>query len=193
MSGQPLREFTAGPDSLPNRDRCLMAANAAAPPMTSQGYNDAYQFVQTPNFVVISVEMMDETRIIPVFASAAEAKKAHRARQLTRWTGDSVGWWEGDTFVVETVNVDVRQGAQSSTPTSKDSRWIERFARVGAAELLYRTEVIDPVTYTQPWTTETSFHPTQRLWEYACHEGNYDVAGILGAIRKAERGGEKRK
>jgi hypothetical protein len=186
MTGAPSPELTKGYDTLPLRDRCLMAANAAAPPMTSQGYNDAYQFVQTPAFMVISVEMMDETRIIPVFASAAEAVKSHRPPALARWTGDSVGWWDGDTFVVETVNVDPRQGSQSPMPTSREARWIERFTRVGADELLYRTEVTDPATYTRPWTTESSFHPEKRLWEYACHEGNYDVLGILSEARRRE-------
>ena len=86
MKGLPFPEFTKGVDTLPNRDRCLMAANAAAPPMTSQGYNDAYQIVQTPSVIVISVEMMDETRIVPVFASAAEAapRRAVRSRPRSR-------------------------------------------------------------------------------------------------------------
>src|SRR4029077_20906353 len=108
-----------------------------------------YQFVQTPGYVVISVEMMDEVRIVPVFASAAAAMKAHRPLALPRWTGDSVGWWEGDVFVVETENVDARQREQSPMPMSKDAKIIERFTRIGDAELLYRAEVTDPVIYSR--------------------------------------------
>jgi hypothetical protein len=183
-------EFTRGPDTLPNRDRCLMAANAAAPPMTRQGYNDAHQIVQTPASILIVVEMMDEARIISVVANASEAAKAHRPPALLRWTGDSVGWWEGDTFVVETVNIDVKQGSQSNTPMSKEARVVERFTRTGDDELLYQTEVTDPVIYTRSWKTESNFHRSQgRIWEYACHEGNHDVAGILSVVRRSEREG----
>ena len=189
MSGKQLPEFTLGADTLPNRDRCLMAANAAAPPMTSQGYNDAYQIVQTPAYVLIAVEMMDEARVIPVFASAIEAAKVHGPRALQRWTGDSVGWWEGDTFVVETTNVSPRQGSESAMPTSQDAKVVERFWRVGERELAYRAEVTDPAIYTRPWTISYSFHPRERLWEYACHEGNYGMPGILSGARQAERMG----
>jgi hypothetical protein len=187
MTGAPLPAFTVGPDTLPLRDRCLMAANAAAPPMSSQGYNDAYQFVQTPAYVVISVEMMNETRIVPVVANAAAASSAHRPRAVSRWTGDSVGWWEGDTFVVETINIDARQRQQSPTPMSADAVIVERFTRTGADELSYQTEVTDPALYARPWRIASSFHRIRRVWEYACHEGNYDVAGILATARRADR------
>ncbi|HEV7689906.1 MAG TPA: hypothetical protein VGO52_03755 [Hyphomonadaceae bacterium] len=187
MSGKPQPDFTQGVDTLPNRDRCLMAANAAAPPMTSQGYNDAYLIVQTPSVIAISVEMMDETRIVRMVGSASEAAKAHGPPVLQRWTGDSVGWWEGDTLLVETVNVNVRQGAQSPMPTSKDAKVVERFTRTGEQELLYQAEVTDPATYMRPWGIQYTFHPTRRLWEYACHEGNYGLAAILSGVRKTER------
>ena len=190
MSGKPLPEFTLGPDSMPNRDRCLMAANAAAPPMTSQGYNDAYEIVQTPGHVVFGIEMMDEVRIVPVFTSEAEAVSAHGPQALQRWTGDSVGWWEGDTFVVETVNVRAQQGSQSPMPMSKDAKVVERFTRVEEDRLLYRAEVTDPALYLRPWTIRYRFRPTARLWEYACHEGNYGMAGILAGEREAELRGK---
>jgi len=193
VTGGPQPDFTLGVDTLPYRDRCLMAANAAAPPMTSQGYNDAYQIVQTPSVMVISVEMMDETRIVRMVAGAAEAAKAHGPQVLQRWTGDSVGWWEGDTLVVETVNVNAGQGRQSPFPTSKDAVAVERFTRTGERELFYQAEVTDPAIYTGPWKIEYSFHPTLRLWEYACHEGNYGLAAILSGVRKTERDALKSK
>jgi hypothetical protein len=187
MSGKPQPEFTLGPDTLPNRDRCLMAANAAAPPMTSQGYNDAYEIVQTPSHIAIAVEMMDEMRIVPMVANAGEAAKAHLPAVLQRWTGDPVGWWEGDTLVVETVSVAARQRAQSGMPMSADAKIVERFTRVGDGELLYQAEVTDLAVYTGVWSISYSFHRVRRIWEYACHEGNYGMAGILSGVRKTER------
>ncbi len=187
MSGKPQLDFTQGVDTLPNRDRCLMAANAAAPPMTSQGYNDAYHIVQTPSVIMISVEMMDETRIVPVFANAGTAARSHGPAVLERWTGDSTAWWEGDTLVVETVHVNTRQGRQSPFPTSPDAKVVEWFTRTGRRELSYRAEVTDPAIYSRPWTISYVFHPVRRLWEYACHEGNYGLANILSGVRKVER------
>jgi len=187
MTGAPSPDFTLGPDTLPNRDRCLMAANAAAPPMTSQGYNDAYQIVQTPSHIAIAVEMMDEMRIVPMFASQSEAMKAHLSPVLQRWTGDPVGWWEANTLVVETVSTSARQRAQSGMPMSEDAKIVERFTRVGDGELLYQAEVTDLAVYLRPWTIAYTFHPVQRIWEYACHEGNYGMAGILSGVRKVER------
>lgn len=187
MKGEPMPEFTEGVDTLPNRDRCLMAANAAAPPMTSQGYNDAYQIVQTPSAIVISVEMMGHARIVPMVADAAVAKSRHGPQVLQRWTGDSVGWWEGDTLVVETINVNVQQGAQSPYPTSPDAIWIERFTRTARDQLAYHVEIIDPAIYTRTWTVDYTFRPANRVWEYACHEGNYGLANILSGARKTER------
>jgi hypothetical protein len=187
MTGKPFPEFTLGPDTLPNRDRCLMAANAAAPPMTTQGYNDAYQIVQTPSHIAIAVEMMDEMRIVPMVAGPDEAAKAHLPAALQRWTGDPVGWWEGDTLVVETTSVAARQRAQSGMPMSADAKIVERFTRTGESDLLYQAEVTDLATYTGVWSISYSFHPVRRIWEYACHEGNYGMAGILSGVRKTER------
>lgn len=187
MTGAPQPDFTEGVDTLPNRDRCLMAANAAAPPMTSQGYNDAYQIVQTPTAILISVEMMLETRIIPLVESAGEAASRHGPKALQRWTGDSIGWWEGDTLVVETINVHARQAGQSPYPTSPDAIWIERFTRTARNQLAYHVEIIDPAIYTRTWTVDYTFRPANRLWEYACHEGNYGMENILTGARKAER------
>jgi len=187
MTGAPQPDFTQGVDTLPNRDRCLMAANAAAPPMTSQGYNDAYQIVQTPTVIVISVEMMRETRIIPIYDSPGEARQSHGPKVLQRWTGDSVGWWEGDTLVVETIDVREQQANQSPYPTSPRAIATERFTRTGENALAYLAEITDPATYARPWTVSYTFRPAERLWEYACHEGNYGMANILSGARQAER------
>ena len=119
--------------------------------------------------------------------SAADAAGAHGPQALQRWTGDSVGWWEGDTLVVETVNVSTRQGSQSPMPTSKDAKVLERFTRTAEDDLSYRAEVTDPALYTRPWSISYTFHPRKRMWEYACHEGNYGMAGILSGVRETER------
>ncbi len=155
--------------------------------MTSQGYDDAYESVQTLGYILVAVEMMDETRIVPMFASASEAATAHGPQTLQRWIGDSAGWWEGDMRVVETANVSTRQGSESPMPTSKDAKVIDRFTRVGENKLAYRAEVTDPAFHTRPWTISYRFLPTQRLWEYACHEGNYGMAGILLGVRETDR------
>ena len=152
MSGAPQPDFTQGVDTLPNRDRCLMAANAAAPPMTSQGYNDAYLLVQTPTVIAISVEMMDETRIVPIFPDADAARRAHGPAVLQRWTGDSVGWWEGSSLVVETVHVNVQQASQSPFPTSRRAVVEERFTRIADDRLQYEATVTDPDIYARPWS-----------------------------------------
>lgn len=187
MSGKPQPDFTLGPDTLPLRDRCMMAANAAAPPMTSQGYNDAYVFVQTPDYIVIAVEMMDETRIVRMVLDAAQAAAAHGPAVLQRWTGDSAGWWEGDTLVVETVNVNALQASQSPMPMSPGARIVERFTRTDEDVLAYVAEVTDPVLYLRPYSISYRFHRTKRMWEYACHEGNYGMQGILTGVRETER------
>ncbi len=175
-----------------SREACD-ARKAAAPPMTSQGYDDAYQIVQTATYVAIAVEMMHETRIVPVFKTAADPRKAHGPPMLQRWTGDPVGRREGDTLVVETENINVSQGGQSATPMSGDGKVVERFKRISAGELLYQAEVTDPVYYSRPWKLETSFRPTPRSFEYACHEGNFWLVGILSGARKAERDQGQRK
>jgi hypothetical protein len=98
-----------------------------------------------------------------------------------------VGWWDGDTLVVETENISARQRAQSGMPMSETAMVVERFTRTGEDRLLYQAEVTDPALYTRPWTISYSFHPTPRIWEYACHDGNYGMAGILTGVRKTER------
>ena len=128
-----------------------------------------------------------EMRIVQMFASREAAVKAHLPAALQRWTGDPVGWWEGDTLVVETESISARQRTQSPTPMSADAKIVERFTRVGEDELLYRAEVTDLAMYTSVWSISNSFHRVRRIWEYACHEGNYGMVGILTGVRKVER------
>jgi hypothetical protein len=151
-------------------------------------YNSTYQFVQTDDHVMISVEMAHDARIVPTFASAAEAQANRRPAELEQWFGDSVGWYEGGTLIVETVNIKPLQMEQSSVPISPTGVITERFIKYSPTEIVYQFSVDDPDLYSQPWTAELSFHATDgRMYEYACHEGNYAMPGILAGARRAER------
>ena len=150
-------------------------------------YNSSYQFVQTDDYVVISVEMAHDARIIPIFDSAEDARANLRPESHQPWFGDSRGWYEDDALVVETVNINALQVSESSVPISSDGRIIERFTRYSDTEIVYTFTVEDDNLYSQPWTVELSYHEMDgNLYEYACHEGNYSMAGILAGARIQE-------
>jgi hypothetical protein len=180
-----------GPEAIPNAERCLLGfGNKAGPGMMSALYNNTYQFVQTDKYVMILVEMAHDARIIPVFDSPEQARAQRRPVELEQWFGDSVGWYENDQLVVETVNINPLQLNQSSVPITKDGRIIERFSRYADNEIFYQFTVEDSNIYLQPWTAELSFYATNDgLYEYACHEGNYAMPGILAGARRLEMEG----
>src|SRR5262245_37102253 len=133
-----------GPETLPIAERCLIGfTGAGGPGMLNTIYNNNYQIVQTKDALMILVEMVHDARIIPIAASRAEAK--HRPAAITPWLGDSVGWWEGDTLVVETVNVHPEQANQGQIILSPQGRVIEKFARSADGQLYYEFTVEDPV------------------------------------------------
>ena len=177
-----------GPEAIPNAERCLIGfGNKAGPGMMSALYNNTYQFVQTEDYVMILVEMVHDARIIPIYDSAADARANRRPVVLEQWFGDSVGWYEDGVLVVETVNIDPLQLSQSSVPITKEGHIIERFSRYSDDEIFYQFTVEDNNIYSQPWTAELSFYATDdRLYEYACHEGNYSMPGILAGARRLE-------
>ena len=182
----------SGPEALPLAERCLIGfGNTAGPGMMGTLYNSTYQFVQTDEYVTILVEMAHDARIIPTFDSEEEARANRRPAVLQQWFGDSVGWYEGDTLIVETLNINPQQMQQSSVPISAAGKITERFTRYSDTEIVYQFTVDDSNLYSQPWTAELSFHATDgRLYEYACHEGNYAMPGILAGARRAEREAE---
>jgi hypothetical protein len=182
----------SGPEALPLAERCLIGfGNTAGPGMMGTLYNSTYQFVQTDEYVTILVEMAHDARIIPTFDSEEEARANRRPAVLQQWFGDSVGWYEGDSLIVETVNINPQQMQQSSVPISAAGKITERFTRYSDTEIVYQFTVDDSNLYSQPWTAELSFHATDgRLYEYACHEGNYAMPGILAGARRAEREAE---
>lgn len=170
-----------GPEARALGERCLVGfGSTSGPPMNNVLYNNLYQIVQTDDYLVILVEMVHDARIIPI---AGE----HRPSELKQWLGDSIGWWEGDTLVVETINLHPQQIPSNAAPLSEQGRIIERFSRYSDDQILYEFEVSDPVYYTETWRGEMSLnHSEDQLYEYACHEGNYGLAGILAGARRAE-------
>jgi hypothetical protein len=178
-----------GPEATALSERCLIGfGNTGGPGMLSTLYNNTYQIVQSPDHVMILVEMVHDARIIPLFSGPEAARKARRPQAIKPWLGDSVGWYEGDELVVETVNIRPDQARVSAIPLSESGRITERFRRHSPTEIFYVFDVEDPAYYTRPWRAELSFYPGKGgLWEYACHEGNYAMPGILAGARLAER------
>jgi hypothetical protein len=171
-------------------ERCLIGfASTGGPPMLNALYNNHQQIIQTPDAIAINVEMIHDTRIIRMDGD-------HNPSAVRQYLGNSVGHWEGDTLVVDTVGFKqleaVRVDFGLLLYVSPDSKVTERFTLTGPDEILYQFTVADPVAYTQPWTGELTFHRSpDRLYEYACHEGNYSVPNILGGARAMERENRK--
>ena len=170
-------------DSIKHRplsERCLIGfGSTSGPPMLPVLYNNNYEIVQTPETIMILVEMVHDVRVIRMNAQ-------HLPKNVDKWLGDSVGHWEGDTLVVETTNFNPQNRFRGS---SENLKVIERFKRVDARTILYRATVDDPGAYTKSWTLEYPFNATAGpVYEYACHEGNYSMQDILGGARKQEAG-----
>ena len=169
------------PESLSNADRCLLGFNSG-PPMVSSTYNNNVQIVQTRDYVVIHTEMVHEARIVPLDG------RPHG--KLPRWSGDSRGRWEGDTLVVETLNF---KGQTSLQGSSAQTHLVERFTRVSPDTIKYEYTVSDPTTLTRPWTAMMPLNKIDELiFEYACHEGNYGMKGILSGARFQEKEAAKK-
>ncbi|MDP3515660.1 MAG: hypothetical protein Q8S94_00705 [Pseudohongiella sp.] len=170
-----------GPEGRALGERCLIGfGGTGGPPMLNVLYNNHYQIVQTDDYLMIMVEMNQDARIIPIGGK-------HRPRELQQWLGDSIGWWEGDTLVVETVSLHPQQAGGGQIPLSDQGKIIERFTRWSDGQIFYAFEVNDPVYYTQTWRGEMSLNASDsRIYEYACHEGNYGLPGILAGERRAE-------
>jgi hypothetical protein len=187
------KNLFAGPEFLPVSERCLIGfTGAGGPGMLNTIYNNNYQIVETPDAVVIDVEMVHDARTIPLFRDRAEALAHHRPAAMSPWLGDSVGWWDGDSLVIDTVNVNPEQGRTGPIYLSDKGRVTERLTRVSPTQIFYEFKVEDPVYYTQPWRAEMGLNARKaRVYEYACHEGNYAMAGILGGARQQEAHGIK--
>jgi hypothetical protein len=159
-------------------DRCILGFNAG-PPITPGGYNQNLQLVQSPDHVVLVTEMVHTARVVPLDGRPVLTD------DIRQWSGDSRGHWEGDTLVVETTNFSAKRRWRGTT---EGMTLVERFTRVDEGTLLYAFTVTDPDTWTTPWTAEIPMRLNDlTLFEYACHEGNHSMEGILGGARADEQ------
>jgi hypothetical protein len=172
-----LQRPAVGPEDRGADERCILGFNSG-PPMVPGGYNQNVQLFQAPGYVVIFNEMVHGVGIISL-----------DGRPHGDWVGDSRGHWEGQTLIVDTTNfIDRRISSGAIKRTSPSLHLIERFRRVDAHTLLYEFTVDDPTIWTQPWTAQIPMTQSEgKIYEYACHEGNYAMQGILGAARAVEK------
>lgn len=167
-----------GPETLSLAERCLLGfSSTGGPPMLPALYNNHKRIVQTPDHVMIQVEMIHDARIVRL---NSEHKPAH----LRSWLGDSIGHFEGNTLVVDTTNFTNKPALNGA---DENLHVIERFTRLDDGTLLYQFEVDDPSIWTESWSGEISWEPTdEKVYEYACHEGNYAMGNILRGARILE-------
>jgi hypothetical protein len=169
---------TDGPEDRSLAERCLLFN--AGPPLLSGPYNNYVQLFQTRDHVVIFNEMVHDVRIVPLDG------RPHLPAAVRLWQGDPRGRWDGNTLVVETTNFTNKTNVRGS---GEHLRLVERFTRTGASTLLYEFTVEDSASFTKPWSAVLPMTKTDdRIYEYACHEGNYAMTGILRGARAAERG-----
>ena len=168
-----------GPELRPLGERCLLAfGSSSGPPMLPVMYNNNYQIVQTDDYVMIMVEMVHDTRIIRI-------DKEHHDN-YSKWMGDSVGHWDGDALIIETAGLHPYQSRWGLTDTAKVS---EKLELLGGDKIRYSFTIDDPAAYRQPWSGEIAMNRRpdgDKMYEYACHEGNYAFPGILGGARRLE-------
>ena len=183
----------AGPEALGLSERCLLSFNAG-PPLIPSAYNNNLRIIQTPKHVVIFTEMIHDARIVPIDGSP------HLPAEMTKWTGDSRGHWEGNTLVVETTNftgktptfqlpLNLNEPEMNGVVgTGENFTLIERFTRTSDSRIVYEYTVNDPNTFTTPFTAAIPLKATEdQMFEYACHEGNHGAAGMLSGARQSEK------
>ena len=180
------------PESLGLSERCLLGFNAG-PPITPSAYNNNLRIVQTPNHILLVTEMIHDARIIPM------DRRPHLPNDIRQWYGSSRGFWEGNTLVVDTTNFTDKTPAfhlpvQPQNPSingvlgsGRDLHVIERFTLTADGQLSYEATVDAPTSFRRPFTLRVMMQTTQdKIFEYACHEGNYAMGGILRGARLRE-------
>jgi hypothetical protein len=165
-------------------DRCISRGALAS--MLPTGYNMGTEILQIPGYVIIRIEMIHETRIVPLDG------RPHVSQNIRSWMGDPRGRWDGDTLVIETTNFNGKVGLTrngNTLLTSPDLRLVERLTRVDANTIQYEATVEDPKTWNRSWKVALPFtqHPEYDFFEYACHEGNYAMRNILSGARADEK------
>ncbi len=167
-----------GPESRSAAERCLAGfGSTGGPPMLPTLYNNYKRIVQTPTHVMILIEMVHDARVVRL-------NSEHVAPEIRKWLGDSIGWWEGDTLVVDTTNFTDAPGLYNAT---RDLHVVEKFSPVDDKTILYQFTVDDPTVWTQPFSGEYTWPMTQGpVYEYACHEANYAMGNMLRGARLLE-------
>jgi hypothetical protein len=167
-----------GPEDRSLVERCILWPTAG-PPMVPGGYNNNYQILQTPGYVVILIEMIHDVRIIPLDG------RPNAPARIQQWMGDSRGRWDGNTLVVNTTNFTGKTGFRGS---GENLRLVERFTRIDSDTIDYEFTVEDPTSFTRPWKAAIPMTKTEGpIFEYACHEGNYGMTNLLSGARAQEQ------
>jgi hypothetical protein len=178
QAARRLRGPADGPEDRALGERCILGFNAG-PPFTPSAYNNNIQIVQTRDYVMIMTEMVHDARIVPLDG------RPHLPPTSRLWMGDSRGRWDGDALVVETTNFSEKNLYRGATG---NLRLVERFSRSAEGTLIYEFTINDPATWTAPWTGRVPLEKIdEQLYEYACHEANYGMEGILKGTRAEER------
>jgi hypothetical protein len=166
-----------GPEDRSLAERCLLFG--AGPPIVPGPYNNNVQVVQSRDHVAIVNEMIHDARIVPIGGGP------HLPDRLRRWQGDPRGHWDGDTLVVDTTNFSDRTNFRGA---DENLHLVERFTRIDADTLMYEFTVDDPTAFTKPWSGAIPMvRSDQPIYEYACHEANYAMSGILRGARAEEK------
>jgi hypothetical protein len=188
---EKMRQPASGPEDRALYERCILGFNSG-PPIIPNGYNNNVELLQRRDYIVILTEMVHDARIVPMDG------RPHLPASVRQWSGDSRGRWDGDTLVVETTNFTHKGTGTISLPVTTDEnlRLVERFTLADPDTLVYEFTVNDPTTWTKPWTAVVHMKRNpDRIYEYACHEGNYGMEGILKGARvdehKSTAGGGK--
>jgi hypothetical protein len=175
------QRLAEGPEDRPLSERCILRPNSG-PPMTPTGYNNNFQLVQAPGYVVIYNEQIHDARIIPMDG------RPHLPQGVPQWMGDSRGHWQGDTLVIDTTNFSSKASFRGS---GEKMHLVERFTRTDPETLLYEFTVNDPESFTKSWTGQIPMKRTREaMYEYACHEGNYSMSTTLNGARALANGGK---
>ncbi|MDE0756474.1 MAG: hypothetical protein OSB26_17685, partial [Woeseiaceae bacterium] len=171
-----------GPESLPLRERCLIGFTGVAPTFPAL-YNNYKRIEQTDDHVVILLEMVHDARIVRLQREGRSIE--HPAPEIRRWLGDSIGWWEDDTLVVDTTNFLPQEGGRGGGSTAKHV--VERLTMLQGGNVLYRFTVEDESIWSAPWTGQYLWRASdESVYEYACHEGNYAMENVLRGARLLE-------
>jgi hypothetical protein len=173
-----------GPEDRSLSERCITYGS----PQLTEGYQSNYQIVQSSNSVAIMTEMIHDVRVIPIETRGPLDGRPHAPAAVQQWLGDSRGHWEGDTLIIDTTNYKPRAFMSVS---SDKLHVIERFSRSGPKTLKYEITVDDPETWTRPWSLMIPLRQSPPVYEYACHEGNEGLAGILAGARAGEASATK--